>query len=57
MKPEPHTKPETLLKTPAPENGETLLQFLDWLKTQPFSARTHEDFEAQIAEERNAWDD
>jgi len=35
--------------------GETLIEFLDWLKTQPPSGRGKEEIDAQIAEERASW--
>lgn len=35
--------------------GETLIDFLDWLKTQAPTGRSKADIEAQIAEERDSW--
>lgn len=42
---------------PMPVKNETLIDFLDWLKTQPPSGRSKEEMDAQIAEERAAWGD
>lgn len=42
---------------PAPARSETLIDFLDWLKTQPPSGRSRQEIDAQIAEERAAWGD
>jgi hypothetical protein len=37
--------------------GETLLDILDWLGTQPPTGRSKEEIDAQIAEERASWGD
>lgn len=34
---------------------ESLVEFLDWLKTQPPTGRSKEEIDAQIAEERDSW--
>lgn len=47
------TKPATITAA----KSETLIDFLDWLKTQPPSGRSKEEIDAQIAEERAAWGD
>lgn len=44
-------------KTDAPHTQETLIEFLDWLKTLPPTGRSKEEILAQIAEERNSWGD
>ena len=38
-------------------SGETLLDVLDWLKTQPPTGRTKEEIDAEIAQERASWGD
>lgn len=48
------TNPENEVNQPA---GETMEDLRNWLKKQPPSGRTEEDFEAQINEERDAWGD
>lgn len=45
------------VQTPLPGTGETMADLVAWLRAQPASSRTPEDFEAQIQEERNAWGD
>lgn len=42
---------------PPPVTGETINDLVDWLRTLPSSERSAEDIEAQIQEERNAWED
>lgn len=37
--------------------GESLEEFLDWLKTQPPTGRSVAEIDAQIAEERASWGD
>lgn len=37
--------------------GDSLKDFIDWLRTQPSSGRTAEEIEAQIREERDSWGD
>lgn len=44
-------------KTEALPTQETLVEFLDWLKTLPPTGRSKEEILAQIAEERNSWGD
>lgn len=44
---------EAIKKKPA--GGESLAEFLDWLKTQPSTGRTREEIDRQIAEERAGW--
>lgn len=57
--PEGEAEVIVLTKSPqgAPSKSETLIDFLDWLKTQPPSGRSKEEIDAQIAEERAAWGD
>lgn len=44
-------------KSATPPTQETLVDFLDWLKTLPPTGRTKEEILAQIAEERDSWGD
>ena len=48
---------ETQLENRALENEHPLRQLMDWLETLPISTRTLGDLEAQIAEERDSWND
>ncbi|MDP3440121.1 MAG: hypothetical protein U0989_00395 [Azonexus sp.] len=48
---------ENAVQAAAPGTGETMADLVAWLRTQPASNRTPEDFEAQIQAERNAWGD
>lgn len=40
-----------------PGEGESLVEFLDWLKTQPPTGRSVAEIDAQIADERASWGD
>lgn len=46
-----------VLSKPGEPAGETLTEFLDWLKSQDSSGRSKADIDARIAEERASWSD
>lgn len=46
---------KTTMPTDCPDKD--LIDFLNWLDTQPPSGRTKEEIDAEIAAERDAWGD